>query len=163
MERADREKLKRQGNFIMVPFGVALDSRIIGLGAVIAAYCISRPEGWVFHMNEIEARFKTAGIGKTAFDTAKKKLIESGYFIKHPKRVNGRLTCDWEFNMWAFENVTDIDKRLDYMLETYEHKDPEENKPLNKQYKYRKRSTVTDGITTGSGADAISSAWLTTL
>lgn len=84
-------RVKHENNYVVLHKEILNNSEISLKAKGFWAFCMSKPDNWEFHVNQLE---KTLKEGKEAIYSTIKELIKFGYITRHAiKDKNGRFVA----------------------------------------------------------------------
>ncbi len=89
-------RLRHRGpRFVSIPVVLLEDGRLSGNARTLGAWIASRPDGWKFYPEYIKRQLS---LGKDAYQTAKRQLVDAGWLVTEIVREGGRYASpEWTF------------------------------------------------------------------
>lgn len=94
---------KRVNPFVQIDKNMLSDSKISWKAKGILAYLLSKPDGWVTYLVDIE---KQSTDGRDSVRAGVKELLESGYLERKRVREGGKFR-GWEYSVYEYPNVSE--------------------------------------------------------
>lgn len=87
---------KRSNPFVQIDKGILSDENLSWKAKGILAYLLSKPDGWVTYLTDIEKRAKD---GRDSVSSGIKELLDAGYLKRTRVREQGRFK-GWEYSVY---------------------------------------------------------------
>ncbi len=94
---------KRVNHFVQIDKNMLSDSKISWKAKGILAYLLSKPDGWITYLVDIE---KQSTDGRDSVRAGVKELLEAGYLERKRVREGGKFR-GWEYSVYEYPNVSE--------------------------------------------------------
>lgn len=94
---------KRVNPFVQIDKNMISDEKISWKAKGILAYLLSKPDGWVTYLTDIEKRSTD---GRDSVSSGVKELLSAGYLERKRVREKGRFK-GWEYSVYEYPNVSE--------------------------------------------------------